>query len=68
MGHKYIEVMQMNSHPTGWSATCVQRVDVTGKSEREVERVERGMLINMDRDRFFTQVHESPEPLPLKPS
>ena len=31
----------------------VDRVDVTGKSESTVERIERGMLINMDRARFY---------------
>ena len=40
---------------------------VSGRSEHDVERVERGMLINMAHDRFFTQVHESPTALLLKP-
>ncbi len=31
----------------------VERVDVTGKSDRDIERITRGMLINMDRDRFY---------------
>ncbi len=31
----------------------VSAVDVTGKSERQIYRVEMGMLINMDTDRFY---------------
>lgn len=31
----------------------VETVDVTGKSECAIERIERGMLINMDRERFY---------------
>ena len=30
----------------------VHRLDVTGKTERQIERIERVMLTNMDRDRF----------------
>lgn len=30
----------------------VRRFDVTGKSERQIEKIERGALINMDTDRF----------------
>lgn len=33
----------------------VSTVDVTGRSERTIERVETGMLINMDTDRFYIQ-------------
>ena len=30
----------------------VHRVDVTGKSENNIERCMRGMLINMNRDKY----------------
>ena len=30
----------------------VSEIEVTGKSERQIERIEMGMLINMDTDRF----------------
>lgn len=31
----------------------VHRTDVTGRSDRDVERVERGMLMRIDRDKLF---------------
>lgn len=36
----------------------VHTVDVRGQSERTIERIMRGMLINMDRDRFFVRETE----------
>ena len=33
----------------------VSTVDVTGRSERTIGRVEMGMLINMNTDRFYIQ-------------
>ena len=35
----------------------VSTVDVTGRSERTIERVETGMLINMNTERFC--IHDS---------
>jgi hypothetical protein len=43
----YIEVIEKKT------SKVVHRVDVTGKSERLKEQVERGMLINMSHE-FFT--------------
>lgn len=34
------------------SGEVVRTVDTTGKGERQIERIMRGMLTNMDRDRF----------------
>jgi hypothetical protein len=34
-------------------------IDVTGKSKREVEKLEAGLLRNMDRDRFFVDRSET---------
>lgn len=31
----------------------VEEIDVTGKSEKQLELLERGFLRNMDRDNFF---------------
>lgn len=45
----------------------VHTVDVRGQSERGVERILRGMLINMDRDRFFVREVEEGEPTPEAP-
>lgn len=36
----------------------VRKVDVTGKPQRQIERVESGMLINMDTENFVTEIHE----------
>lgn len=30
----------------------VSEIEVTGKNERQIERIEMGMLINMDTDKF----------------
>lgn len=39
----------------------IRRVEVTGRTEREIERIERGILINMDADRFFVELVEVEE-------
>lgn len=31
----------------------VRRIDVTGRGERALERIERGLLMQMDTDRFY---------------
>lgn len=36
----------------------IRSVEVTGRTEREIERIERGILINMDADRFFVELIE----------
>ena len=33
----------------------VKEVDVTGRSENSIERIERGMLINLNRDKYYVQ-------------
>jgi hypothetical protein len=47
---KFIEVVESET------GKVVRTIDVTGKGETHIEKTERGMLINMDRDRFFTRV------------
>lgn len=42
-------------------------IDVTGKSEREIERIERGMLINCDVEHGWF-VDDTEEPAPPNPS
>lgn len=46
---RYFEIVDLK--------TCevVQTVDVTGKSERDRDRIERGMLMRVDRERFFVR-------------
>lgn len=36
----------------------VHTIDVSGKSEREVEKIERGLLRQMDTDRYMFGVEE----------
>ncbi len=38
----------------------VHEVEVTGKSERQIDQIERGMLRNMDTSRFYTLVERRP--------
>lgn len=44
---RFLEIIE---YDTG---KCEKRIEVTGKSEREVERLERGMLRNLNRDKFY---------------
>jgi hypothetical protein len=37
----------------------VKNIDVTGKTEREIEKIENGILINMDTDKFYTKIKVS---------
>ena len=39
----------------------VKRIDVTGKSERQIERIEMGMLRNMNLERYTVEV-SAPSP------
>ena len=39
----------------------VHEIDVTGKSQREIEKIIRGMLINMDRDEYCVGINETKE-------
>jgi hypothetical protein len=39
----------------------VERVIAEGKSERAAERIEMGVLTNLDTDRFFVEVEEEDE-------
>ena len=33
----------------------VKELDVTGRSDRDVDRIMRGMLINMNREKYFVR-------------
>lgn len=48
MGERYLCVIKT---ATG---EVIHRVRVTGKSERDVERIERAMQINLDHSKFHT--------------
>lgn len=43
----------------------VKRLNMTGKSERQIERTEMGMLMRCDRERFFVNTNESEVELEL---
>ncbi len=60
MSKTYIEVRK-------WDDTVIHRVDVTGKSERSIERIEDGMAINLNHDEFYLQVENYETEQPLKP-
>lgn len=45
--------LQVRNFATGEIAT---KVDVTGKSERAIERIERGMLMNMNTDEWCVEL------------
>ena len=44
---RYLNVVEIGTNK------IVKSIDVTGKSERAIERIERGMLINMNTDKFY---------------
>ena len=43
-------MLQIREIDTG---DVVHELDVTGRSENSVERIERGMLINLNRDKYY---------------
>lgn len=45
------------------SGKVVSRVDVTGSSERTIERIESGMNINLNHDQYHTDVVTSEKSL-----
>jgi hypothetical protein len=54
----YIEIVR---DKTG---VVVNRLDVTGKSERSIERCESGIHINMNHNEFHTRVREYETEMP----
>ena len=51
-GWKGMTVIQIVETATG---NVVREIDVTGKSENQIEKTERGILINMDMENYFTR-------------
>lgn len=43
------------------------RIDVTGKSERAIDRVEIGVAINLNHDQYYLKVETYEAEQPLKP-
>ncbi|HEY3405399.1 MAG TPA: hypothetical protein VGK59_18570 [Ohtaekwangia sp.] len=52
---KYLEVLTFED------SKVVKRIDVTSKSNREIELIERGMNRNMNHDLYYTSVTGSEE-------
>lgn len=46
---KYIEIVAYGSDEV------VKRLEVTGKSNREIERIDRGMNINLNHEDYYTR-------------
>lgn len=34
----------------------VESVDVSGKNERQIDKIDRGININLDHDKFYTRI------------
>jgi hypothetical protein len=45
-GHRYLEIRRLDG------TMIAKRMDVTDKSEDQIERIERGALINMDMENW----------------
>lgn len=58
--YKYLEVKE-----TG-TPKVIFRMCVAGKSERTIEKIEKGMLINMDTEKYHTNINNSILELELK--
>lgn len=46
---RHLEVVEIGS------LEVIKRLDVSSRSDREVERILRGMLINLNTDRYFVR-------------
>jgi hypothetical protein len=57
----YLEVVAFDGNKV------VKRIDVTDKSEHQIERVEDGMNINLNHEAYFTRVKEYDTEQPLQP-
>lgn len=58
MKHKYLEIRRLDND------VAIKRIDLTGKSDRDIERIERGANINLDHRHYYTEVVESEKELP----
>ncbi len=57
---KYIEVRSFEAEEV------VERINVSDMTERQIDKVERGMNINLNHKSYYTQVTESEEQLTSK--
>ena len=54
---KYISVVQYKT------AEVVKRIDVTGKTERQIDSIDSGLNVNLNHEEFYT-VYEEEDYLP----
>jgi hypothetical protein len=52
-GKTYLEVVEFGERDANGGKKVVHRIDVTGKSERAIDKIEAGLLTNMNTDRFY---------------
>lgn len=50
---KYLEIISYKEK------SVVKRLDVTNESERNIERIETGININLNHDEYYTWINES---------
>lgn len=50
--HTYIEVIEFKTKQV------VKRVDVTGQTERQIDKVDDGLNINLNHEEYYTRVQE----------
>jgi len=55
----YLDIIDYNT------TKCVKRFDVTGQTERQIDKLDRGVNINLNHEQYYTQEHKSNEELSL---
>lgn len=55
----YIEIIDKSTKEV------VKRLDVTGKSDRSIDRCEMGMNINLNSEKYYTQQNTTENELPI---
>lgn len=51
--YKYLEIKSYNDN------RVVKRFDLTEKSDRQSDKIENGVNINLDHDKFYTFIYDS---------
>lgn len=59
--YKYIEIVLYDTNKV------VKRIDVKNRSEKQIDKIEDGLNINLNHDQYFTRVSESNIQLELEP-
>lgn len=59
MNYTYLEIRKRENDEV------VKRIDVTDKSERQIDRCEMGMNINLNHEEYYTEQNTNKTPLPV---